>query len=142
MSKPKNIYLIAQYMMKPQPHVNTSKKGWMDNPENVRYDEQVAFTRGLRPRDMNAQVILDLSSKQIERNTFKTDKSFDEIFRYFLENYTDYVAQTMAQIDPEYLSGVAKTLNDELIAAHPELAAQLIDNTIQEAVINEEAQAQ
>jgi hypothetical protein len=142
MSKPKNIYLIAQYMMKPQPHANTSKKGWMDNPENVRYDEQVAFTRGLRPRDMNAQVILDLSSKQVERNTFKTDKSFDEIFRYFLENYTDYVAQTMAQIDPEYLSGVAKTLNDELIAAHPELAAQLIDNTIQEAVINEEAQAQ
>jgi hypothetical protein len=142
MSKSKNIYLIAQYMMKPQPHVNTSKKGWMDNPENVRYDEQVAFTRGLRPRDMNAQVILDLSSKQVERNTFKTDKSFDEIFRYFLENYTDYVAQTMAQIDPEYLSGVAKTLNDELIAAHPELAAQLIDNTIQEAVINEEAQAQ
>ena len=57
MSKPKNIYLIAQYMMKPQPHANTSKKGWMDNPENVRYDEQVAFTRGLRPRDMNAQVM-------------------------------------------------------------------------------------
>jgi hypothetical protein len=102
----------------------------------------VLFARGLRPRDMNAQVILDLSNKHVERNTFKTDKSFDEIFRYFLENYTDYVAQTMAQIDPEYLSGVAKTLNDELITAHPELAAQLIDNTIQEAVINEEAQAQ
>jgi len=142
MRKPKNIYLVAQYMMKPQPHVNTSKKGWMDNPENVRFDEQVSFARGLRPRDMTAQVILDLSSKQVERNTFKTDKSFDEIFRYFLENYTDYVAQTMVQIDPEYLSGVAKTLNDELIAAHPELVAQPVDDTIQEAVINEEAQAQ
>jgi hypothetical protein len=142
MSKPKNIYLVAQYMMKPQPHVNTSKKGWMDNPENVRYDEQVAFTRGLRTKDMNAQVILDLSNKQVERNTFKTDKSFDDIFRYFLENYTDYVAQTMVQLDPEYLSSVANTLNDELIAAHPELAAQPTNDIIQEAVINEETQAQ
>ena len=142
MSKPKNIYLVAQYMMKPQPHVNTSKKGWMGNPENVRYDEQVAFTRGLRTKDMNAQVILDLSNKQVERNTFKTDKSFDNIFRYFLENYTDYVAQTMVQLDPEYLSSVAHTLNDELITAHPELAAQPTNNTIQEAVINEETQAQ
>jgi hypothetical protein len=142
MSKPKNIYLVAQYMMKPQPHVNTSKKGWMDNPENIRYDEQVVFTRGLRTKDMNAQVILDLSNKQVERNTFKTDKSFDDIFRYFLENYTDYVAQTMAQIDPEYLSSVAKTLSNEMIGAHPELAAQPTNNTIQEAVINEETQAQ
>jgi hypothetical protein len=142
MSKPKNIYLVAQYMMKPQPHVNTSKKGWMDNPENVRFDEQVSFTRGLRTKDMNAQVILDLSNKQVERNTFKTDKSFDDIFRYFLENYTDYVAQTMAQLDPGYLSSVAKTLSDELVAAHPELAAQPMDDTIQEAVINEETQAQ
>jgi hypothetical protein len=142
MSKPKNIYLVAQYMIKPQPHANTSKKGWMDNPENIRYDEQVSFTRGLRTKDMNAQVILDLSNKQVERNTFKTDKSFDDIFRYFLENYTDYVAQTMSQLDPGYLADVAKTMSDELIASHPELAAKPADETIQEAVINAETQAQ
>jgi len=142
MSKPKSIFLVALYATKPKDHVNTSKKGWMDNPDNIRYDEQVSFTRGLRTKDMNAQVILDLSNKQVERNTFKTDKSFDDIFRYFLENYTDYVAQTMAQLDPEYLSSVAKTLSNEMIAAHPELAAKPADETIQEAVINEEAQAQ
>ena len=142
MSKLKNIYLVAQYAMKPKSHVNTSQKGWMDNPDNVRYDEQVSFARGLRNKDMNAQVILDLSNKQVERNSFKTNKSFDEIFRYFLENYTDYVAQTMTQLDPEYLASVASKMEAELTVDNPELMVRTETPVIQDAVINEEAQTQ
>ena len=101
--KTKSIFLIAQYSMKPKPHVNTSKKGWMENPDNVRYDEQVIIARQIRNKDMNAQVILDLSNKRIERNAFKTDKTFDEIFEYFFTNYNQYVVEVMGQLDPEYL---------------------------------------
>ena len=100
--------------MKPKPHVNTSKKGWMENPDNVRYDEQVIIARQIRNKDMNAQVILDLSNKRIERNAFKTDKTFDEIFEYFFTNYNQYVVEVMGQLDPEYLVEVVARLEKDM----------------------------
>jgi hypothetical protein len=128
--------------MKPKSHVNTSRKGWMDNPDNIRYDEQVAITRGLRTKDMHAQVILDLSSKVIVKNSFNTGKSFDEVFRYFLENYTEYMAQTMSQLDPVYLADLAKLMEAEM-QPMPETAPEAVAvDTVQDAVINEETQAQ
>ena len=114
MSKNKGIFLVAQYYMKPKDHVNTSVKGWMDDPENIRYDEKVMISRGLRTKDMHAQVILNLSDKKVEKNSFNTDKSFDDIFRYFLDNYTDYIARTMAQLDPAYLTQVADHIEQEI----------------------------
>ena len=139
MSKPKGIFLVAIYAMKPKSHVNTSRKGWMDNPDNIRYDEQVAITRGLRTKDMHAQVVLDLSSKVIVKNSFNTGKSFDEIFRYFLENYTEYMAQTMSQLDPVYLADLAKLMEAEMQEMPAEAVA--VDG-VQDAEINAETQAQ
>jgi len=132
MSKSKGIFLVAQYYMKPKDHVNTSKKGWMNDPENLRYDEQVSISKGLRTKDMHAQVILNLSDKKVEKNSFETGKSFDEIFRYFLDNYTQYIAQTMAQLDPSYLNAVANVMEQEIKQAEE----------IPTAEINEEVKAQ
>jgi hypothetical protein len=100
--------------MKPKPHVNTSKKGWMDNPDNVRYDEQVIISRQIRNKDMNAQVILDLSNKRIERNAFNTDKEFDEVFEYFFTNYNQYIVEVMGQLDPGYLAEVVERMQSKL----------------------------
>jgi hypothetical protein len=142
MSKPKGIFLVAIYAMKPKSHVNTSRKGWMDNPDNIRYDEQVAITRGLRTKDMHAQVVLDLSSKVIVKNSFNTGKSFDEIFRYFLENYTEYMAQTMSQLDPVYLADLAKLMEAEMQEMPAETPEAVVVDGVQDAVINAETQAQ
>jgi hypothetical protein len=136
MSKPKHIYLVAQYVLKPKEHVNTSRKGWMDNPENIRYDEQVSIVRGLRNRDMHAQVILNLSTKTIQRNTFNSSTAFEEMFRYFLENYPKYIAETMGSLDLDYLTTIVNAMELEM---RPETPAV---DTIQEAVINAETQAQ
>ena len=86
----------------------------MENPDNVRYDEQVIIARQIRNKDMNAQVILDLSNKRIERNAFKTDKTFDEIFEYFFTNYNQYVVEVMGQLDPEYLAEVVERMQQAL----------------------------
>jgi hypothetical protein len=133
MSKPKMIFLVAQYFKKPKPHVNTSQKGWMDNPENVRFDEQVAISRGLRSKDMHAQVILDLSNKRVEKNAFN-DKDFDEIFKYFFANYSEYIIRVMTELDPEYLEQMVNELEKEI--------EQIEANGIQDATINAETQAQ
>lgn len=113
--KQKNIYLVATYIMKPKDHVNTSKKGWMDDPANVRYDEKVEITRGLKNKDASsANVILDLSNLQITRNTFKTERTFDEVFLYYFNNYNKYLIPVMGQLHPEYLDQIAKSIEEQL----------------------------
>jgi hypothetical protein len=129
MSKPKGIFLVAQYFAKPKRHVKTQVKGWMDHPDNIQWDEKVEITRGLKTRDLHAQVILDLSNKRVERNTYQTGKSFDEIFKYFFANYSDYITKVMAQLDPVYMTSVLDELQAEL------------DN-VQPAIVNEEVKAE
>lgn len=113
--KQKNIYLVATYIMKPKDHVNTSRKGWMDDPANVRYDEKVEVTRGLKNRDASsANVILDLTNLMITRNTFKTERTFDEIFLYYFNNYNKYLIPVMGQLHPEYLDQIAKGIEEQM----------------------------
>lgn len=114
MSKIKDIYLVAKYVTKPKDHVNTSRKGWMDDPNNIRYDESMEIVRGLRNRDVDAQVVLNLSRKIVERNRFKTDKDFDEIFMYYFTNYNKYLLPVMAELDPDYLNQLAEQIRQGL----------------------------
>lgn len=114
MSKPKDIYLVAKYMTKPKDHVNTSKAGWMKDPNNIRYDESMEICRGLRPRDVDAQVVLNLSKKAVERNRFNTEKTFDEIFMYFFTNYNKYLLPVMGELDPGYLDSLAQRIREDL----------------------------
>ena len=136
--KTKNIFLIAQYFQKPKDHVNTSVSGWMKNPENIRWDEQVSIATKMKTRDMNAQVVLNLSTKTIVRNTFQSGKEFDDIFRYFLENYPQYIAQTMSMLDPDYLTNVATQIQAELDSTPPEAQHSVF---IEAEILDEKAQA-
>jgi hypothetical protein len=114
MSRLKDIYLVAKYITKPKDHVNTSKKGWMQDSNNIRYDESMEVVRGLRSRDVDAQVVLNLSKKTVERNRFETGKTFDEIFRYFFVNYSQYLIPVIGQLDPTYLENIAQELKKDL----------------------------
>jgi hypothetical protein len=129
MSKPKGIFLVAQYFAKPKRHVKTQIKGWMDNPDNIQWDEKVEVSRGLRTRDMHAQVILDLSNKKVERNTFNSGKTFDDIFKYFFANYSEYVIRVMGQLDPEYLEQIVNELEKEVAASEQIPLAEINEKT-------------
>jgi hypothetical protein len=102
--KIKEIHLLAHYYMKPRDPSKTKIKGYMSNPDNVRYDEGITFTKGLAPKDHNsAKVILNLNTKSVVKNGFGTSRSFDDFFKYYLEAYPQYVIQVMAQLDMPYL---------------------------------------
>lgn len=135
MSKQKGIYLVAQYFQKPKDHVNTSVKGWMNDPANIRYDEKVAIVRGLKNRDLNAQIVLNLGEKKVERNSFNGTKDFDEIFRYFFENYDKYIVQVMGQIDPDYLRALVDKMQAEIEATDQpvDVVATEVEPTVEEA---------
>ena len=110
----KNIYLVARYYMKPKPGVNTSKAGWMNDPDNIRYDEAVDIVRGLKGNSLDAQVVLNLTSKVVERNAWNDNKDFDRLFAYFFEGYHSYLTQVMKQLDPEYLTAMVNKMYSEV----------------------------
>ena len=69
MSKDTSIYIVASYYKKPKDRVNTSKAGWMNDPNNIRYDEQVAITKGLGKKEVQAHVIVNLSKKKVHHRS-------------------------------------------------------------------------
>jgi hypothetical protein len=120
LAKQKDIYLVAFYYMKPKPGVNTSVKGWMENPTNLRYDERVEITRGLKKDTAAAKILLNLSEKTVTRNGFNEDRDFKSLFKYFFGGYHQYITQVMSQLDPEYLKSILDELEAEMKAAEAE----------------------
>jgi hypothetical protein len=102
--KIKDLHLIAFYVQKPKRGVQTQIAGWMKDPNNYQFDERIEFTRGLSGKDSQyAGVILNLNTKTVVYNKFGKEKTFDDMFKYFLEGYPQYVAPAMAGLDIEYL---------------------------------------
>lgn len=116
----KNIHLLAYYSMHPKPRVNTTVKGWMDNPDNIRYDERIEITRGLKKNSVNAKIVLDLNNKKVVKNNFTSEKTFDEHFQYFFEGYHKYLTEVMTQLDPEYLTNFVNRVQQEMDNAETE----------------------
>ena len=115
--KHKDIYLVAFYSIKPKDHVNTSVKGWINDPDNISYDENIEITRGVKKNAGVAKVVLNLSAKKVERNTWKNDADFDLLFKYFFASYHKYIIQVMTQLDPDYLEQIVNDLEAEMKAA-------------------------
>ena len=125
----KDIYLVAFYGMKPKDHVNTSKAGWMNDPANIRYDERIEITRGIKKNANTAKIIMNLNTKTIERNTWNNNAEFDLLFKYFFAGYHKYIIQVMTQLDPVYLEQMVNELEAEIKDA--EEKENKTDETIQ-----------
>jgi hypothetical protein len=110
----KDIYLVAFYSMKPKRHVRTEVAGWMKDPNNIRWDESVEITRGLKKNAVNGKILLNLSQKKIEKNGWADNKTFNDLFKYFFKGYHSYITEVMTQIDAEYFSQML----DEMQAEH------------------------
>ena len=135
MSKDTSIYIVASYYKKPKDRVNTSKAGWMNDPNNIRYDEQVAITMGLGKKEVQAHVIVNLSKKTVERNTLNNNKDFDLLFQYFFTNYSKYITEVMGRLDPAYLQNMVDVMEADLGKMPEEenivdVPAQVISETV------------
>lgn len=102
MSK-KSVYLIAYYTVKPKnSRVNTSQRGWMDNGDNVAWDEQVGIAVRLKTKDLTmAKVILDLADRSVYRNGWNNGKSFDDLFEHYYNGYQKYLDPVIQQLGYE-----------------------------------------
>jgi hypothetical protein len=121
----KDIYLVAYYGMKPKPGVRTNVKGWMDNKDNIRYDEKVEITRGLKNSAHTAKIVLNFSNKTVTRNGFNENRDFKELFKYFFAGYHQYMTTVMKQLDPEFMDIIVSELEAEMEAADAAAAAEI-----------------
>lgn len=89
----KSVYLIAYYTMKPRhQRVQTHIKGWMQDKENISYDERIAISKRLKDKDISmAGVILDMAQKKVIRNNYRPNSNFDDMFEYYYKNYNKYL---------------------------------------------------
>jgi hypothetical protein len=111
--KTKELHLLAFHVALPRNPMMTRLPGYMKNPDNIRYEERLGFSRGLKPRDQcTASIILNLNKKTVLRNRFNPQqKDFDSLFKYFLKSYPDYVAKVMSELDPKYLEQFVPAAN-------------------------------
>jgi len=102
--KIRDIHLLAFYVTKPRNPKMTHIKGYMLDPANHQYDERIEFTKGLNGKDQSyAKVILNLNQKKVVKNSWNTDRTFDDYFKYFLQAYPEYIINVMGQLDMQYL---------------------------------------
>ena len=98
----KNIHLIAYYAIKPKDPKQTKVAGYLSNPDNLSYDESINITRGLKIRDqLNAGVILNLTTQTVVKNKFKSEADFPSLLAYYQEGYPKYINPLLAQLYPE-----------------------------------------
>ena len=112
--KKQNIYLVAHYVTRPRDPKKTHIPGYMKDPANHQYDEQVQISTRLRKQDVNAKIIINLSEKQVQQNSFNDKKDFNELFKYFFKGYHKYVTEVMSKLDPEYFNQMLDEMQSEL----------------------------
>jgi hypothetical protein len=113
--KKQSIYLIANYVTKPRDPRRTHIPGYMKDPANVQYDEQVQISNKLRSKDIQtAKIIVDLTNKQVQQNSFNNNKDFKELFKYFFKGYHKYITEVMTKLDPEFFNQILDEMQADL----------------------------
>lgn len=113
--KKQNIYLVAQYTIKPRNPKKTHVPGYMKDPANYQYDERVQITSRLRNQDLyTAKIILNLSNKTVDKNSFNDLTNFNDLFKYFFKGYHKYITEVMVKLDAEYFNKMLDEMQAEL----------------------------
>ncbi len=119
--KKRSIYLVAHYVTKPRDPKKTHISGYMKDPANHQYDEQVQVSTRLRKQDItSAKVIMNLSEKIVEQNSFNSNKDFNELFKYFFKGYHKYITDVMVSLDAEYFNQMLDEMQAEVDAGKHE----------------------
>lgn len=94
-----NIYLLATYVARPKNPRQTSRAGYIIDPGNIQYDENLAIVRGWRDRYLKYSVVLDLTNERVVKNSFTPGKTFEELFAHYHEGFSEYIEQTVNDLN-------------------------------------------
>lgn len=83
----------------PKDPKQTSKPGYITDPNNIEYEEQVYISRGLRDKDLQNQVVLNLTEEKIVKNGWRSGSNFTELFTHYYDGYAEYIDDCVNQIN-------------------------------------------
>ena len=92
------MYILATYYRVPKDGTQTTIAGYMKDSENYMWDESIAFSRNLKPRDIKqANVILDLINEKLVKCSVGelVGKDYQTVFAYFKESYPDHINELL-----------------------------------------------
>ena len=95
----KNIYIVANYVARPKNPRLTAQPGYMSDPSNIQYDENLSIVRGFRDQYLKSHVVLDLTEERVIKNSFTPGKTFEELFTHFYEGFGEYIEQTVNDLN-------------------------------------------
>jgi hypothetical protein len=86
------MFLIAKHIQSP--------RNPMDLSEGYKTDEIFAVAKNVKSREFSeASIIIDVAQQKIVKNRF-TERTFDELFAYFMTHYKDQINKWLnAQIE-------------------------------------------
>ena len=74
--------------MKPRDPKRTGEKGYIKDPANQTWDEQVGFSVGIKQKDLyENHIIIDIDGQKVIKNTMKDNVDWSQLMNYFLSNY-------------------------------------------------------
>ena len=94
-----DIYLLAIYVARPKNPRQTSRAGYITDPDNIQYDENLEIVRGWRDRYIKYSVVLDLTNERVIKNSFLKEKTFEELFKHYHEGFGEYIEQTVDELN-------------------------------------------
>jgi hypothetical protein len=96
MAASKKVYLVAKYYASPRKKHATAIAGYMKDPKNIQWDEQVEITVGLKNKDINtARIILNISDQVVHKNGFSVGKPFEELFQYYYNANPQQISEAL-----------------------------------------------
>ncbi len=57
---------------------------------------------------------MNLSNKTVDKNSFNSNKNFDELFKYFFKGYHKYITEVMVKLDADYFNKMLDEMQTEL----------------------------
>ena len=98
----KTIYLLATYYKVPRNPNLTAAKGYMSNPDNYTYNEQVSIATKIKNRDLtDCQVILDMEAQKVVKCSMNPGQTFEELYVYFARHYPKYMDIINQHLNPD-----------------------------------------
>ena len=89
---------MATYVARPKNPRQTSQAGYMSNPDNVEYDEHLSMTKGFKDKYLSNHVILDLTEQKLIKNSFNSNRNFEDVFGHFMQNYEEHIKNSIQQL--------------------------------------------
>ncbi len=96
-----DIYLLVTYVARPKNPRQTSRAGYISDPNNIQYDENLSIVRGWRDRYLKCSVVLDLTNERVIKNSFTPGKTFEELFAHYHEGFSEYIEQTVNDLNAQ-----------------------------------------